>query len=219
LKSATVNGGPYTGIFTNATTGYTNTGLANGTTYYYVVTATNTAGESANSSQASATPQIVAPTGLSATAGGGQVSLSWSASAGAASYAVKRSTVNGGPYTSIVTNATTTYTNTGLANNTTYYFVVSALNGPSESANSSQASATPVAGAAIVIVDAPSTLVTGSSATTVTTPVKVTPGANCLVVLINNMKETSAAAWTVTWNGQTITNAVVLQSGSTGAKS
>ena len=38
------------------TTSYTDTGVTNGTTYYYVVAAVNTAGESANSSQVSATP-------------------------------------------------------------------------------------------------------------------------------------------------------------------
>ena len=34
-------------------------GLTNGTTYYYVVTAVNSAGESGNSNQASATPALV----------------------------------------------------------------------------------------------------------------------------------------------------------------
>jgi hypothetical protein len=49
-------GGPYTN--TNIVTGltFTNTGLSNGTTYYYVVSALNAGGESANSSQVSVTP-------------------------------------------------------------------------------------------------------------------------------------------------------------------
>ena len=54
VKRATVSGGPYTTIATGvATTSYINSGLTSGTTYYYVVSAVNTAGESANSAQAS----------------------------------------------------------------------------------------------------------------------------------------------------------------------
>jgi len=40
---------------------YTNAGLLNGTTYFYVVSATNIAGESSNSAPASATPQVSRP--------------------------------------------------------------------------------------------------------------------------------------------------------------
>jgi len=71
--------------------------------------------------------------------------LSWSASSGATSYNVKRSTTSGGPYTTIASPTTTSYTDTGLTNGTTYYYVVSAVNGAGESANTSQASATPAA--------------------------------------------------------------------------
>ena len=62
----------------------------------------------------------------------------------ATSYNVKRSTTDGGPYTTIASGVTTTsYTNTGLTNGTTYYYVVSAVNSVGESGNSNQASATP----------------------------------------------------------------------------
>lgn len=85
-----------------------------------------------------------APTGLSATAGNAQVSLTWNAVSGATSYTVKRATTSGGPYTNVATGLTgTSYTNTGLTNGTTYYYVVSASNSAGSSANSAQASATP----------------------------------------------------------------------------
>jgi hypothetical protein len=84
-----------------------------------------------------------APTGLMATAGNGQVSLSWSASAAATLYYLKRATASGGPYTQISSPTATTYTDTGLTNGTTYFYVVSAYNSAGESSNSSQASATP----------------------------------------------------------------------------
>src|SRR6266436_2786574 len=56
IKRSTTNGSGYAQISAPATTGYIDTGLTNGTTYYYIVTALNTAGESANSNQTSATP-------------------------------------------------------------------------------------------------------------------------------------------------------------------
>ena len=149
VKRATTSGGPYTTIASPTTTSYTDTGVTNGTTYYYVVSAVNTAGESANSSQVSATPQLLVPpppTNLTATAGNAQVGLSWSASSGATSYNVKRSTTSGGPYTTIASPTTTSYTDTGVTNGTTYYYVVSAVNTAGESANSSQVSATPQRG-------------------------------------------------------------------------
>ncbi len=56
VKRATVTGGPYTTIASPTTTSHTDTTVVNGTTYYYVVSAVNAGGESANSNQASATP-------------------------------------------------------------------------------------------------------------------------------------------------------------------
>src|SRR5207245_1754329 len=127
---------------------FTDSGLTNGTTYYYVVSALNAGGESANSAQANATP--VAPPGapgnLTATAGNAQVTLSWTAVSGATGYNVKRSTSSGGPYTTVGPNVTpASFTDSGLTNSTTYYYVVTALNAGGESANSAQVSATPVA--------------------------------------------------------------------------
>ena len=85
------------------------------------------------------------PTGLTATAGSGQVALAWAASSGAASYNVKRSTTSGGPYATVASVTGTSFTNTGLTNGTTYFFVVSAVNGAGESMNSTQVNATPQA--------------------------------------------------------------------------
>src|SRR5262245_19380345 len=152
VKRARVSGGPYTTVACATTTSYTDTGLTGGTTYYYVVSAAysaglNGGGESADSIEASATPQGLtppsAPAVLSATPGNGQVALSWSASSGATSYNVKRATVSGGPYTTIASPSSTSSTNSGLTNGTTYYYVVSAVNSAGESGNSPQVSATP----------------------------------------------------------------------------
>ncbi|MGO9085174.1 MAG: glycoside hydrolase family 44 protein [Terriglobales bacterium] len=86
-----------------------------------------------------------APTGLSATAGNQQVSLTWNASTGAASYNVNRGGASGGPYTTVASPTTTSYNDTAVTNGTTYYYVVTAVNTAGESGNSNQASATPTA--------------------------------------------------------------------------
>ena len=83
------------------------------------------------------------PTGLTATAGNQQVALTWNASSGATSYNVGRATATGGPYTTLSSPTTTNYTDSTVANGTTYYYVVSAANSAGTSANSSQVSATP----------------------------------------------------------------------------
>jgi fibronectin type 3 domain-containing protein len=149
VKRSTTTGGPYTQIATPTTTSYADNSVTNGTKYYYVVSAYNSYGQSANSAEVSATPTAPpppgAPSGLQATAGNTQVSLTWTASNGATSYHIKRSTTSGGPYTQISALSAATFTDAGLTNGTTYYYVVSALNSAGESANSSQASATPAA--------------------------------------------------------------------------
>jgi len=88
-------------------------------------------------------PPPATPTNLAAVASDGNVALSWSASATASNYFVKRSVTSGSGYTTISTNKSPSFTNTGLINGTTYYYVVSAFNG-SESGNSSEVNATPL---------------------------------------------------------------------------
>jgi Glycoside hydrolase family 44/Fibronectin type III domain len=107
------------------------------------------------------------PANLSGTPGNTQVSLTWSQSSGATSYHVKRGTASGGPYAQIGAPTSASYTDTSLANGTTYFYVVSALNSAGESADSSQVSATPVAPAS-----PPVTTPTGQADVTIT----VTPG-------------------------------------------
>jgi hypothetical protein len=90
-----------------------------------------------------------APTGLAATAGNAQVSLTWNASTGATSYNVERGTASGGPYTTLSSPTTTSYTDSAVTNGTTYYYVVAAVNSAGTSANSSQVSATPISSTSI----------------------------------------------------------------------
>jgi hypothetical protein len=80
VKRSGTSNGVYAVIVTNLTTpGFTNTGLANGTGYYYEVSATNSAGESANSAPVGARPVSAAVPQLGFTLNGGQVQFNWPA--------------------------------------------------------------------------------------------------------------------------------------------
>jgi len=83
------------------------------------------------------------PTGLTAFGGNGWVSLRWTASPGAVTYNVRRASTSGGPYTLLADSALNSYLDTGLANWTTWYYVVSAVNSLGESAFSAEVSAIP----------------------------------------------------------------------------
>ncbi len=94
-----------------------------------------------------------APTGLTTTAGSGQVSLNWTAPANTGgeninSYKVYRGTASGGE--TLLTSggcsglgAVTSCTDSGLTAGQTYYYTVSAVNGVGEGSQSTEASATP----------------------------------------------------------------------------
>jgi fibronectin type 3 domain-containing protein len=78
LKRSTTSGGSYVTIATNLPyLNYSDTGLTNGTAYYYVVMATNIYGESATSAEASARPVSTTQVPLNFTVSGGQIQLSW----------------------------------------------------------------------------------------------------------------------------------------------
>ena len=56
VSRSTANGGPYTSVGNPSVASYTDTAVTNGVAYYYVVSASNSYGVSANSSQVVATP-------------------------------------------------------------------------------------------------------------------------------------------------------------------
>jgi len=128
-------------------TTYTNSGLTNGTTYYYRVAAFNPAGNSAEGNQAAAKPlpPPATPTGLTATAGVGKVTLSWTGSARATSYSIYRGTTSYGQSATPIASGIvgTTDVNTGLTHGTTYFYRVAAFNSAGNSPEGNQASATP----------------------------------------------------------------------------
>ena len=93
-----------------------------------------------------ATVPPAAPSGLTASAvSSSQIDLGWSNSAtNAVHNVVGRATVDGGPYmdVAVVPFSSTGWSDTGLAGETRYYYVVRAVNAAGASGNSGQASAT-----------------------------------------------------------------------------
>ncbi len=143
----TASGGE-TLLATISSSTYSDTAVSNGVTYYYEVTAVNSSGASGPSNEASATPESTPPPApvLTATASNGQITLSWSASAGATAYNVYQGSASGGESTTpIATGVTlTSYTVTGLTNGTTYYFEVAGVNTIGTGTFSNEASVSPI---------------------------------------------------------------------------
>jgi predicted phage tail protein len=147
--------------------------LTNGTQYFFVVKAVNAVGEGAASNEADATPSggtttaPDAPIGLSAAAGDGSATLTWSAPAdngGSAitGYNVYEGTSAGGEAATPVNNAplaadATSFDVPGLTNGTQYFFVVKAINAVGEGAASNEADATP-SGTVATVPSAPGSL-------------------------------------------------------------
>ena len=144
------------GLSDHQTTNHTVTSLTNGTEYAYQIRALNRSGAGPASDGASDTPlgKPVAPV-LSAQAGDGQVTLSWTAATADATRApvtrYEYNTDGGTTFTSIPDSGPSTdnYTVLGLTNLTTYTFAVRAVNvigeGPSATKDATPASATPAA--------------------------------------------------------------------------
>ena len=148
------NSGSWTDANYNGTgTSTTISSLANGTGYQVQVRARNSVGWGGWSDSASATPAAPAtvpakPTGFAATAGNGQVVLSWDNpnDASIALWQVRRKTTGGyGSWTTIPSSGTGTISHTvsGLTNGTAYTFQVRARNLTGDGVASNGASATP----------------------------------------------------------------------------
>jgi len=107
------------------------------------------------------------PLGLSATSGFGSVTLSWTPLPGATSYNLYWSTSPGvgKGAGSRIPGVTSPYNHTGLTNGTTYYYILTAVIGGVESAESPAVSATPQARAPSITGFYPAS---GSVGTTVT---------------------------------------------------
>ncbi|NYT12285.1 MAG: choice-of-anchor D domain-containing protein [Methanomassiliicoccales archaeon] len=135
---------------------YTDTGLTNGVTYYYQVSAVNAIGESYLSDEVSDTPTGVpsAPQNPQVSPGDGYVNLTWVAPSddgGSAviGYEVYRGTISGGEVHLATIGDLLFYNDTAVTNDQIYYYKMSAVNSVGEGPNSTEVYATPSSVAAV----------------------------------------------------------------------
>jgi titin len=211
-----VNGSPQNGLAKTVTgtppaTTTPVPGLTNGTSYTFVVTATNSIGTGPGSTPSNAvTPSAPtapsAPTGVTATPGNGNATVSWTAPSSNGGSAITSYTVtpyvNGNPQSVLAATVTgsppaTSTLVSGLTNGTTYTFVVTASNvigtGPASTPSNA---VTPT-------VSAPAFVQQISSHKTNVTSVAVAPASNValgnrLVVLVGVWSSGAATAKSVT---------------------
>lgn len=133
IYRATSKNGKYTKIKTTSGTSYTNSGLTTGKTYYYKVRAYNKVGKktyySSYSSKKSGKTYIGAASSVKASSAGyNSAKITWNAGKYAKGYQVYRATSKSGKYTKIKTTTGTSYTDTGLSTNKTYYYKIRSYN-------------------------------------------------------------------------------------------
>jgi hypothetical protein len=158
--TVTATPGGQTATVSGSVTIATVSGLTNGTAYTFTVRATNAAGtgsaSAASAASAAVTPATApgAPTGVTATAGNGHATVSWTAPSSNGGTAITAYSVTSSPGGIIAsTSGAMTVAVTGLTNGTAYTFTLMATNaagtGPASPASNSvtPVATCPVAGA------------------------------------------------------------------------
>ena len=186
---------------------FTDTGLAASTAYDYRVSAVGLYGISSYATLTLTTPSatpgtVTVPMGLSATqVANNSVALSWGVATGSA-YNVKRGTSVSGPFTTIAAGITATSYTDPLLLPGTYYYVVSNVSGPAESADFTPPASITVMNTIPPVLSVPSlinVLGTSASGATVTFAPTATDvaGNSCAVTCVPASGSTFASGTTV----------------------
>ena len=193
IYHTTTSGSGYILLGTSTTLSYNDTGLTNGHTYYYIVSATNIAGTGVNSTEVNDIPATVpsVPQSLQAQTGNAYISLLWTAptSTGGSAitgYNIYRSTTNDSNFVLVKSLGANSfsYTDNGLTNGQEYYYVVTSTNKAGESAYSNEISASP--SGPVVTSTNSTTLVSSSNSTNTASSLLIssTPGYTAISTIL-----------------------------------
>ncbi len=182
------------------------TSLTNGTTYYFVVTASNQGGDSPYSNELSATPKTVpgAPTNVTAAAGNKKATVQFTPPADNGGSSITEYTVTSSPGNITKTGTGTTITVSGLTNGTTYTFTVTATN--------SAGTGLPSAASNAVTPRSSTSGSSNNSSTSKTTPEEKTEDTKKTAkaeIFINGKTQTYAVITTKQEDNKTVTTAVL----------
>jgi len=186
--------------------------LAVSTAYFFTVRAVAAGRRSDASAEVTATTSATAPvitvpaapTGVVATGGTRHVTISWPAVSGAASYNLYWSTTTGVTIANgtKIPNVTSPFVQRGLADSTTIFYVVTAVNSAGESAASAQAEATTLAPGSTTTTTTATSTSTTAGATTSTTAgggtTSTTAGATTSTTVPTSTTTTTASTTTTT---------------------
>ncbi|MFW9780269.1 MAG: fibronectin type III domain-containing protein [Candidatus Heimdallarchaeota archaeon] len=176
IYRSTSSGGPYTNLANTTLLSFDDVSTTKGITYYYAVSADNSLGESIKSSEAIITPTTKPspPESLYASLDSNNyVILLWNTPSDTgglpiSSYQIYRSETSGGPYTSIGSTMSVSYTDSSVLSGTTYFYVIRAVNSQGESVDSNED------GITVPTQTIPSTTTTTIPPTTPTAPTQTT---------------------------------------------
>ncbi len=150
VKRSLTAGGDYTTIQTGITgTNFTDVAPVPEVNNYYVITALTGDKESGVSNEVFSSVPPAIPGRPVVTNQTDRINLAWDIATGATNYNVKRGTVSGGPYTTIATVGTNSFTDTDVITGNPYYYVVSSVGTTQESANSPEAFGIPGANSSV----------------------------------------------------------------------
>jgi hypothetical protein len=189
------------------------TGLSNGTTYTFTVTATNAFGTSTASVASNAvTPATVpdAPTNVAGSIADSSAYISWSAPAYNGGSAITSYTVTSSPGGLTANSTTTNVIFTGLTNGVTYTFTVTAINAEGSSVSSGSSAGITPASVPGVPTNLAATVDDSSINLSWTAP--VSNGGSALTDYVVQYKLTTGGTWTTFADGVSTVPAATITS-------